>query len=94
MRSTSADTSSDETRRSTGRRWTQVLNDTKHWILVKGFWSDGISVAIYGGERRRVVSSLGTFAVRPRPREAHQGSDTCEGKTVVEQEDPLPAARR
>ena len=39
----------------------KFLNDTQHWILVKGFpESDGIRVSLYGSEQRRVVSSPGT----------------------------------
>ena len=42
----------------------RFANDTERWVLVKGFveW-DGISVAIYGGERRRVESSEGTMTI-------------------------------
>ena len=36
----------------------KFVNDTEHWVLVKGFAEgDGISIAIYGGESRRVESS-------------------------------------
>ncbi len=39
-------------------------NDTRTWILVKGFVeADGIRVGLYGGERRRVESSEGTMEV-------------------------------
>ena len=39
-------------------------NDTKHWVLVKGFAEyDGIVVSIYGGEDRRVDSSEGTMEI-------------------------------
>ena len=39
-------------------------NDTKHWVLVKGFVEyDGIVVSIYGGEDRRVDSSEGTMEI-------------------------------
>jgi vancomycin resistance protein YoaR len=70
----------------------KFLNDTKHWILVKGFSeSDGISVAIYGGERRRVVSSPGTFAITgPVPVKRIKDPTLAKGKTVVEQEGSAP----
>jgi vancomycin resistance protein YoaR len=36
----------------------EFVNDTRDWLLVRGFSeSDGISIAIYGGESRRVESS-------------------------------------
>ena len=36
----------------------EFVNDTSDWVLVRGFSeSDGISIAIYGGESRRVESS-------------------------------------
>jgi vancomycin resistance protein YoaR len=39
----------------------EFLNDTSHWILVRGFpESDGIRVSLYGGEKRRVESSPGS----------------------------------
>ena len=42
----------------------KFVNDTKTWVLVKGFVeADGVSVAIYGGETRRVESSEGTRVV-------------------------------
>jgi hypothetical protein len=45
----------------------KFANDTDTWVLVKGFVEgDGISVAIYGGESRRVESSAGTFEVTGR----------------------------
>ena len=42
----------------------RFVNDTDQWVLVKGFAeSDGITVSIYGGERRRVESSEGTMEI-------------------------------
>ena len=65
----------------------KFANDTKTWVLVKGFVeSDGISVAIYGGERRRVESSAGTFEVTgPVPVKRVQDKTLAKGKTVVEE---------
>jgi vancomycin resistance protein YoaR len=43
-------------------------NDTKTWVLVKGFVEpDGIRVSIYGGEDRRVESSEGTREITGTP---------------------------
>ena len=42
----------------------KFVNDTKAWVLVKGFAeSDGISVAVYGGESRRIESSATPLVV-------------------------------
>jgi vancomycin resistance protein YoaR len=42
----------------------KFVNDTRRWVLVKGFVEpDGIRVSIYGGESRRVESSPGTMAI-------------------------------
>jgi vancomycin resistance protein YoaR len=43
-------------------------NDTKKWVLVKGFVEpDGIRVSVYGGEDRRVESSEGTREITGSP---------------------------
>ena len=69
------------------------MNDTKTWVLVKGFVeSDGISVAIYGGERRRVESSAGTFEVTGSvPVKRVPDKTLAKGKTVVEEEGSSPS---
>jgi vancomycin resistance protein YoaR len=65
----------------------QFVNDTEHWVLVKGSaeW-DGIRVAIYGGESRRVESSPGTIEVTGKaPVERVKDATLPVGKTVVEE---------
>ncbi len=71
----------------------KFVNDTKDWVLVKGFAEgDGISVAIYGGENRRVDSSPGTFTVTGRaPVERVKDPKLAKGKTVVEEEGSAPS---
>ena len=71
----------------------KFVNDTKSWVLVKGFAeSDGISVAIYGGEDRRVESSPGTFTVTGRVPVERVGDPTLpKGKSVIEQEGSAPS---
>jgi vancomycin resistance protein YoaR len=71
----------------------KFVNDTKDWVLVKGFAEgDGISVAIYGGERRRIESSPGTFTVTGRaPVERVKDPTLAKGKTVVEEEGSAPS---
>ena len=71
----------------------KFANDTKTWVLVKGFVeSDGISVAIYGGERRRVESSAGTFEVTGSvPVKRVQDKTLAKGKTVVDEEGSTPS---
>jgi vancomycin resistance protein YoaR len=71
----------------------KFANDTKAWVLVKGFVeSDGISVAIYGGERRRVESSAGTFEVTgPVPVKRVRDKTLPKGKTVVEEDGSTPS---
>jgi vancomycin resistance protein YoaR len=68
-------------------------NDTDSWILVKGFVEgDGISVGIYGGERRRVESSPGTMTVTGRPPVERVKDRTLpRGRTVVESEGSSPS---
>jgi vancomycin resistance protein YoaR len=71
----------------------KFVNDTDAWILVKGFaeW-DGISVAIYGGERRRVESSPGTFDITGTPPVKRVKDPTLEkGKTVIEASGTAPS---
>jgi vancomycin resistance protein YoaR len=70
----------------------KFVNDTKKWILVKGFpeW-DGIRISIYGGESRRVVSSPGTMEVTGRPPvERVKDAALPKGKTVVESAGTAP----
>jgi vancomycin resistance protein YoaR len=71
----------------------KFVNDTKDWVLVKGFAEgDGISIAIYGGENRRVDSSPGTFTVTGRaPVERVKDPKLAKGKTVVEEEGSAPS---
>jgi vancomycin resistance protein YoaR len=71
----------------------KFVNDTKSWVLVKGFAEgDGISVSIYGGERRRVESSGGTRSVTgPAPVKRVKDPTIPVGKTVVEAEGSLPS---
>jgi vancomycin resistance protein YoaR len=71
----------------------KFVNDTKDWVLVKGFAeSDGVSVAIYGGENRQVESSAGTFTVTGRaPIERVKDPKLAKGKTVVEEEGSAPS---
>jgi vancomycin resistance protein YoaR len=71
----------------------KFVNDTSKWVLVKGFVEgDGISVAIYGGEDRRVVSSPGTFEVTgPIPVKRIPDKTLAKGRTVVEAEGSTPS---
>jgi vancomycin resistance protein YoaR len=70
----------------------KFVNDTKSWVLVKGFAeSDGISIAIYGGEDRRVDSSATPLVVTGRvPVERVDDPKLRKGKTVVEEEGSAP----
>ena len=70
----------------------KFVNDTKSWVLVKGFAeSDGISIAIYGGEDRRVDSSATPLVVTGRvPVERVEDPKLPKGKTVVEEEGSAP----
>jgi len=67
-------------------------NDTKDWVLVKGFAeSDGIHVVIYGGERRRVESSAEPLVVTgPVPKKIVKDPTLPKGERVVEQEGTSP----
>jgi vancomycin resistance protein YoaR len=71
----------------------KFVNDTRKWILVKGFAEgDGIAVAIYGGEKRRVESSSGTFATTgSAPVERVKDPTLAKGKTVVESSGSTPS---
>ena len=70
----------------------KFVNDTDTWVLVKGFAEgDGISIAIYGGERRRVESSSSPLLVTGRvPVERVKDPTLAKGKTVVEEEGSSP----
>jgi vancomycin resistance protein YoaR len=70
----------------------KFVNDTKKWMLVKGFTeSDGISVAVYGGERRQVESSATPLVVTGRvPVERVKDPKLPQGKTVVEEDGTAP----
>ena len=71
----------------------KFVNDTNDWVLVKGFAEgDGIRVAIYGGEHRRVESSPGTFVVTGRvPIKRVKDKKLAKGKTVVDEEGAAPS---
>jgi vancomycin resistance protein YoaR len=71
----------------------KFVNDTENWVLVKGFpESDGISVSIYGGERRRVESSEGTMTVTgSAPVRRVKDPKLPVGKTVVEESGSSPS---
>jgi vancomycin resistance protein YoaR len=70
----------------------KFVNDTKNWILVKGFAEpDGIRVSIYGGEERRVESSEGTLTVTgPVPVKYVTDRTLLKGQTLVEQSGSAP----
>jgi vancomycin resistance protein YoaR len=71
----------------------RFVNDTKTWVLVKGFVeADGISIAIYGGEERRVESSEGTRVVSGAPPVRRVNDPTlAKGETVVEEYGTSPS---
>jgi vancomycin resistance protein YoaR len=71
----------------------KFVNDTENWVLVKGFpEADGISVAIYGGERRRVESSEGTMTITgTAPVRRVKDPTLPVGKTVVEESGSSPS---
>jgi vancomycin resistance protein YoaR len=68
-------------------------NDTKHWILVRGFAEgDGIRVSLYGGEERRVESSPGTRTITGRlPVKRIKDKKLPKGETIVEEEGEPPS---
>jgi vancomycin resistance protein YoaR len=70
----------------------EFVNDTKSWILVRGFSeSDGISVAIYGGERRRVESSATPLvSTGPVPVQRVKDPTLRKGERVVDAEGAPP----
>ena len=70
----------------------KFVNDTETWVLVRGFAEgDGISIAIYGGEARRVESSATPLVVTGRvPLERIEDPTLVKGKTVVEEEGAAP----
>ena len=70
----------------------KFVNDTTSWVLVKGFAeSDGISIAIYGGEDRRVDSSATPLVVTgPVPVDRVKDPKLAKGKTVVDAEGTAP----
>jgi vancomycin resistance protein YoaR len=70
----------------------KFVNDTTAWVLVRGFVEgDGISVGIYGGERRRVESSASPLVVTGKaPVERIQDPALPKGKTVVDEEGSAP----
>ncbi len=71
----------------------RFANDTKSWVLVKGFVEpDGIRVSIYGGERRRVQSSAGTREITGAPPVNRVKDRTlARGTTVVEEAGSSPS---
>jgi vancomycin resistance protein YoaR len=70
----------------------KFVNDTDTWVLVKGFAEgDAISIAIYGGEERRVESSASSLVVTgPVPVERVKDPTLAKGKRVVEEEGFAP----
>jgi vancomycin resistance protein YoaR len=71
----------------------KFVNDTDTWILVKGFAEgDGISIAIYGGEERRVESSASPLVITGRvPIERIEDPTLAKGEKVVEEEGAAPS---
>ncbi|MFO7572143.1 MAG: VanW family protein [Gaiellaceae bacterium] len=71
----------------------KFVNDTEKWVLVKGFVEgDGIAVAIYGGEKRRIESSPGTIVTTgSAPVERIKDPTLAKGKTVVESSGSTPS---
>jgi vancomycin resistance protein YoaR len=71
----------------------EFVNDTDQWVLVKGFAeSDGITVSIYGGERRRVESSEGTMEITGAvPVKRVKDKTLPIGREVVEDEGSTPS---
>jgi vancomycin resistance protein YoaR len=70
----------------------KFANDTDKWVLVKGFAeSDGISIAIYGGQSRRIESSATPLVVTgPVPVERIEDPTLAKGKTEVDEEGAAP----
>jgi vancomycin resistance protein YoaR len=72
----------------------KFVNDTRSWILVKGFpESDGVRISLYGGERRRVESSAGTRQITGQvPVSRIKDRTLPKGETVVEEEGVPPSS--
>jgi vancomycin resistance protein YoaR len=70
----------------------KFANDTDEWVLVKGFAEgDGISIAIYGGESRRIESSATPLVVTGAvPVERIEDPTLAKGKTEVDEEGAAP----
>ena len=70
----------------------KFVNDTERWVLVKGFAeADGISIAIYGGETRRVESSATPLVVTGVvPVKRVEDPALPKGKSVVDEEGAAP----
>ena len=71
----------------------KFLNDTGAWVLVRGFAEgDGISIAIYGGESRRVESSASPLVVTGKvPVERVDDPTLAKGEQMVEEEGAAPS---
>jgi vancomycin resistance protein YoaR len=71
----------------------KFVNDTDSWVLVKGFpESDGITVSIYGGERRRVESSEGSMTITGSPPVRRvKDPKLAVGRSVVEESGSSPS---
>jgi vancomycin resistance protein YoaR len=63
----------------------KFVNDTEHWVLIKGSYDDqGINVSIYGTSDRRVESTPGTRRITGPPPLRREPDPTLErGKTLV-----------
>jgi vancomycin resistance protein YoaR len=70
----------------------KFVNDTDTWVLVKGFAEgDGITIAIFGGEDRRVDSSATPLVVTgPVPVERVQDPTLPQGQRMIEAEGAAP----
>ena len=70
----------------------KFVNDTRDWLLVRGFSeSDGISVAIYGDESRRVESSATPLVTTgPVPVQRTPDPSLPKGERVVDAEGVAP----
>ena len=71
----------------------KFVNDTSKWVLVKGFAEgDGISVAVYGSETRRIESSATPLVVTgPVPVDRIEDPKLAKGKQVVDAEGSAPS---
>jgi vancomycin resistance protein YoaR len=71
----------------------KFVNDTKRWVLVKGFAEgDGISVAIYGSETRRIESSATALQTTgPVPVKRIRDPKLPKGEQVVDAEGSAPS---